>query len=93
MAFTIPEFIKPLPNVTPGEAWVFRLLKTKLPDDVLVWYDVPVQGRYSYFMVLHPQLGVLVLEVKDWSVDTIRAITPTYIVLNTPTELKLIAFA
>lgn len=92
MAFTIPESIEPLPNVTPGEARVFGLLKTKLPDDVLVWY-VPVRGRYSDFIVVHPQLGVLVSEVKDWSVGTIRAITPTHIVLNTPSELKLTAFA
>ncbi len=90
MAFTIPESIENLPNVTPGEARVFRLLKTKLPDDVLVWYDVPVRGRYSDFIVLHPRLGVLVLEVKDWSLDTIRAITPNHVVLNTPAGEKTV---
>jgi hypothetical protein len=47
---------------------------TKLEDDYHCWFNVPV-GRKQLrpdFIVLHPGRGVLVLEVKDWKLATLR---------------------
>lgn len=61
-----------------GEGRFADILIHKLPDDFLCWYNVPV-GRQRLrpdFVVLHPQAGLLVLEVKDWLLKTIQHIDP-----------------
>jgi len=61
---------------TSGERRLAERLVDKLEDDVLCWYDVPVgpHRRRPDFIIFHPQHGLLVLEVKDWTCDTIRGI-------------------
>ena len=61
-------------RMTPGERRLAERLEQKLDDDYLLWYDVPVGPRYSHpdFVVMHPRRGVLVLEVKDWRLSTIK---------------------
>jgi hypothetical protein len=49
----------------PSEKKVYELLK-RLPDDCLVYYEPRVEGRHPDFVVIMPNLGVLVLEVKGW---------------------------
>lgn len=56
---------------TIGEKKVFKILKDLLPDDYCVWYDVRVNERYPDFIILGPDLGILVLEVKDWQLQSI----------------------
>lgn len=60
--------------MTPGERRLAERLEQKLDDDYLLWYDVPVGPKRSHpdFVVLHPRRGLLILEVKDWRLDTIR---------------------
>jgi Nuclease-related domain/UvrD-like helicase C-terminal domain/AAA domain len=60
--------------MTPGERRFAERLEQKLDDDYLAWYDVPVGPKQAHpdFVVLHPRRGLLVLEVKDWRLDTIR---------------------
>lgn len=52
-------------------------LQKKLPQDWLLWWDVPIGPKQTRpdFVLLHPQHGALVLEVKDWHLDTIRSAT------------------
>lgn len=59
---------------TSGERRLAERLERKLEDDYLCWYNVPVgpKALQPDFIVLHPQRGVLVLEVKDWKLDTIH---------------------
>ena len=59
-----------------GEKRFARRLESHLEDDYLCWYEMPVgrRQRYSDFVVLHPARGVLLLEVKDWKLETIHAI-------------------
>ena len=59
---------------TGGERRFGQRLNTHLEDDYLVWYDVPVgrTRRYPDFMVLHAKRGLLVLEVKDWKIDSLH---------------------
>jgi hypothetical protein len=60
--------------MTQGERRLAERLEQKLDDDYLVWYDVPVGPKQAHpdFVVLHPRRGLLILEVKDWRLDTIR---------------------
>lgn len=66
-------------RATPGERRLGARLSELLEDDYLCWYDVPVGSRYMHpdFVLLHPARGLLVLEVKDWRVESIREINPT----------------
>jgi len=43
-----------------------------------VWHNIPVWpfGRHPDFVTLHPQQGIVVLEVKDWHKDTIGRAMP-----------------
>ncbi|MDB6078642.1 MAG: helicase [Akkermansiaceae bacterium] len=62
--------------VTPGERRFGQRLQSHLEDDYLCWFDVPVGSRRRYpdFVILHPQRGLLILEVKDWKIHEIRRI-------------------
>ncbi len=64
---------------TPGERRLAERLQRKLEDDYLVWCNVPVGAKAVYpdFIVLHPSRGLLVLEVKDWRVETVQAMDRT----------------
>lgn len=62
----------------PGERRFAERLEQKLDDDYRIWYDVRIASIQEYpdFVILHPQHGVLVLEVKDWRPATIVQATP-----------------
>lgn len=74
MAKLIPARSACLSRMTSGERRFAQRLEDKLEDDYLVWYDVPVgiKQRQPDFVVLHPRRGLLVLEVKDWKLDTLH---------------------
>lgn len=75
---------------TPGERRLAERLQRKLEDDYLVWCNVPVGPKAVYpdFIVLHPSRGLLVLEVKDWRVETVQAMDPTQAQLHIGSGLK-----
>lgn len=60
-------------GATPGERRFARRLESHLEDDYLCWHDVPVGDlrRYPDFVILHPNRGLLVLEVKDWKMESL----------------------
>jgi hypothetical protein len=60
-------------RMTPGERRFSQRLEDKLDEDYLCWYDV----------VLHPNRGILILEVKDWKPETLADIDRDRVVLNT----------
>lgn len=74
MATLIPAFGTCVSRMTQGERRTAERLEQKLDDDYLVWYDVPVGPKHAHpdFVVLHPRRGLLILEVKDWRLETIR---------------------
>jgi hypothetical protein len=85
MATLIPTRNGSLPRMTGGEKRFSEQLETKLEDDYLLWYDVPVglKQHRPDFVVFHPRRGMLVLEVKDWKQDTIRHADSTQFTLVT----------
>jgi hypothetical protein len=52
---------------------VFAALE-RLPDDCLVYYEPIVRRRYPDLIVALPDVGVLVIEVKDWRVHDLRSV-------------------
>ncbi len=63
MAEMIPDRMPS--GASAGEKRVFQLLQ-KLPDDVIVYYEPVVGQRYPDFVVLLPDTGLLIIEVKGW---------------------------
>jgi hypothetical protein len=69
MAITIPETIRS--SATTGERLFFRTLKTFLPDDYIVYFEPDIQGKRPDFVIIGPDLGIVVLEVKDYTKNTL----------------------
>ncbi|MFY9316402.1 MAG: 3'-5' exonuclease [Burkholderiales bacterium] len=61
--------------MTSGERRFARRLESHLEDDYVCWYNVPVRAwtQHPDFLILHPRRGLLVIEVKDWKLENIRA--------------------
>jgi hypothetical protein len=72
-------------RVRGGERRVFEALARHLEDDYTVWHNIPIIGssREPDFVILHPQRGLLILEVKDWRLTTIRDANPMVVELQT----------
>ena len=77
MATLIPAIGTCASRMTSGERRLAERLEQKLDDDYLLWYDVPVGPKQTYpdFVMIHPRRGALILETKDWRLDTIRKAT------------------
>jgi hypothetical protein len=77
MAALIPSMGSVIRRMTPGERRFAQRLEAKLEEDYLCWYDVPVgpRGLHPDFIVLHPLRGLLILEVKDWRLETVQHIS------------------
>ena len=90
MSVLIPSYSACASRMTPGERRFAQRLESKLEDDYLCWYDVPIgqSMRHPDFVVLHPKRGLLILEVKDWKLDTIQSITKSDVSLLTDMGLK-----
>jgi hypothetical protein len=70
----------------PSEKRVLDALARHLEDDYAVWHNIPIMGsgREPDFVILHPQRGLLILEVKDWKRQTIAQANTMLVELRTP---------
>lgn len=77
MATLIPAISTCLSRMTSGEKRLAERLEQKLDDDYRLWYDVPIGPKQTHpdFVLLHPRRGLLILETKDWKLDTIQSAT------------------
>lgn len=93
MAELIPSLNSCVGRMQAGERRFAWRLGSHLEDDYLCWYELPVgkRQRYSDFIILHPNRGLLLLEVKDWKLDTIHAIDRVSTTLLTPHGLKAVS--
>src|SRR3989338_6623600 len=68
-----------------GELRLAERLKDCLEDNAWVWHNIPVGpfGRHPDFVTLHPQQGIVVLEVKDWHLNSIGNVTSKHVELLT----------
>jgi hypothetical protein len=90
MATLIPSVSVCKSRMTSGERRFAERLDDKLEDDYLCWYDVSIGERSQHpdFIVFHPSRGLLVLEVKDWRVSTLRSMSKQHAVIVTDTGTK-----
>lgn len=93
MATLIPSLNSCLRRMTPGEKRFASRLEQKLEDDYLLWYDVPVGYKQLHpdFIILHPLRGLLILEVKDWRLDSLHEIDRNQATLITPAGIKRVS--
>jgi len=68
MAELIPDKL-PL-RASVGEKKLFSVLQ-KLPDDYIVYYEPISQDQYPDFIIIGPDLGILVIEVQGWYLKNI----------------------
>ena len=79
MATIIPSSLPS--TASAGECRLHQIL-ARLPDDCFVYYEPLIKGRHPDFVVIVPQLGVLVMEVKGWYAARLRHLdesTVTYL--------------
>ena len=74
MAVLIPAIGSCASRMTNGERRLAERLEQKLDDDYMLWYDVPIGPLQTHpdFVIIHPRRGILILETKDWRIDTVR---------------------
>lgn len=74
MAILIPSIGSCVSRMMPGEQRLAERLEQKLGTDYLLWYNLPTGPQRSKpnFIVMHPRRGLLILEVRDWDLKTIR---------------------
>ncbi|RVU85937.1 DNA helicase II [Leucothrix sargassi] len=90
MAKLIPSLSSCAGRMQAGERRFATRLEQLLDEDYLCWFDMPVgkRQRYTDFIVFHPLRGLLLLEVKDWKLDTIESFDKSAVVLKTSSGLK-----
>jgi hypothetical protein len=68
-----------------GELRLAQRLEDLIEDNACVWHNLPVgpRGRHPDFVILHPDRGILVLEAKDWRLDTLLSATRAEVELLT----------
>lgn len=69
MAYMVPETIRS--TATAGERILFRTLRSVLPEDYIVYFEPDIRGKRPDFVIIGPDLGLIVLEVKDYTKNTL----------------------
>ncbi|WP_318617055.1 3'-5' exonuclease [Sporosarcina sp. YIM B06819] len=57
--------------ITAGERQLHKTLQDYLPDDYIVYFEPEILNRRPDFVIIGPDIGIVVLEVKDWNKSTI----------------------
>jgi len=66
----------PPASSTAGEKHVFATL-ARLPGECLIYYEPVVRRRYPDLIAILPEVGVLVIEVKDWRLAELGSVMRT----------------
>lgn len=81
MASTIPETLPSKASV--GEALLFSALQ-KLPKNCIVYYEPRIDRRNPDFIVILPEVGILIIEVKGWFIGNIEAANKQLVYVKGP---------
>lgn len=76
MATMVPSDIEAF--TTPGEGGFYRFLRScARPDDAyMAWYQPEIKGQEPDFILYAKDAGLVIFEVKDWSLDQILSADP-----------------
>lgn len=82
MATMIPEKVETFK--TEGEMRFYRFLDwvAKPDKSYIVWYTSDIRGKEPDFILYSDSVGLIIFEVKDWSVDQILEADPHQFVLQ-----------
>tara|TARA_R110001606_G_C15179796_1_gene629186 strand:- start:19 stop:225 length:207 start_codon:yes stop_codon:yes gene_type:complete len=58
--------------MTAGEQQVFRLFHEHLPKEWEIYLQPHLNGLRPDFVLLNPNVGIAVFEVKDWNLGAMR---------------------
>jgi superfamily I DNA and RNA helicase len=87
MAIMIPASLPS--KASKGEEKLYTILKNKLSDHFYVWYEPRIDGSYPDFIILSPDFGLLILEVKGWYVSHIlKASNDSFQIENNQDDVK-----
>ena len=77
--------------MTSGERRFSERLQDLLEDDYLCWFNVPVGPKQLQpdFILLHPIRGLLIVEVKDWKLETLQSADRESVTILTDHGAKL----
>lgn len=84
MALMVPDSMPS--KASAGEKRLYKVLRDELPDDCYVWYEPQVKGLYPDFIILGATLGLLILEVKGWSVHQIASANQQFFEIKNEAE-------
>lgn len=92
MATLIPALSSCVGKMQAGEKRFAQRLEQLLDDDYTCWYEIPVgkRQRYADFIILHPLRGVLLVEVKDWKLETLVRLDKTTFTINSDAGQKTV---
>ncbi|MEM6839897.1 MAG: NERD domain-containing protein [Cyanobacteria bacterium P01_C01_bin.120] len=76
MAQMVPETCPT--KASQGEQLLFEILQQALPAHFIVWYEPQIQHLYPDFIILGPDFGLLILEVKGWYARQIERASDRY---------------
>ncbi|BDQ01543.1 nuclease-related domain-containing DEAD/DEAH box helicase [Ignavibacterium sp.] len=85
MARVIPETAFNDPEIRPGEKRLLRALYQNLDDSCIVWYQPKIDAdRRPDLIIYIPEIGLVLVEVKDWPLSIVKSATPDYweIIIN-----------
>lgn len=60
---------KLLDNPTPGEMKLYKLFSKYLSDDTHVYYERRIKDSLADFILVDPDIGIMIIEAKDWDID------------------------
>lgn len=77
---------------TQGEFRLAERLRDFMEENTWVWINVATgrAARHPDFIIAHPERGLLVLEVKDWRLETIASVTRSDVQLHTTTGITTV---
>jgi hypothetical protein len=81
----VGEFADLRTPLTPGERAVFEMFDRTLPNAWEIYVQPHLNGLRPDFVLLNPDVGIAVFEVKDWNFDAVR-----YWVQEDPVEKNLL---
>ena len=69
---------------TEGERKFYKFLEAVAKPDgsYLSWYLPDIQGKEPDFLLFADDIGLIIFEVKDWSLDQIKEGNPHYFVID-----------
>jgi hypothetical protein len=87
MAEMIPDTLPT--SSTAGERRVFATL-ARLPDGCLIYYEPVVRRRYPDLIAILPEVGVLIIEVKDWWLAELGNVSPETVTITRRDTTKVV---